>query len=148
MLRYFLCCLLWCVHFSSIAMEQLDAESAHAYRIKWNVVNLDTKGFDFHKFYAKRLAINKVHLGVEEPSNLAIIGLSIHNTDKCQYVAFPNIIYSTYNTLEDWPSVDDSGVSFISIADMMRSDMVEGKMRAHRVSDFLFYLFSFNYTRN
>ena len=34
----------------------------------------------------------------------------------------------------------------MSIADMMRSDMAEGKTRVHRILDFVSYLFSFEYT--
>lgn len=148
MVRYLLCFLFLSVHFISTAMRQMDAESALNYKIKWETIGLDSKGFDFHKACAERLAKNKVLLGIENPSNLAIVGLSIHNATNCKYVAFPHIVYSTYNTSEDAPSTDDSGVSLMSIADMMRSDIVEGKTRTHRISDFLFHLFSFGYTRD
>ena len=53
-------------------MGQMDAESALNYKIKWETIGLDSKGFDFHKACAERLAKNKVLLGIENPSNLAI----------------------------------------------------------------------------
>lgn len=133
-----------------MAMEQIDSESQLHYKVKWIPVNIDRKGFDFHKDSAARLARNKARLGLEGTSNLAIVGISVHNPDnsKSIYVAFPHLVYSTYDTLEDTPSLDDTRVSFMSIADMMRADIAEGKTRAHRISDFISHLFLFSYTRD
>lgn len=128
------------------AMEQMDDESRDNYMIEWLKVEPSHSGFDFHKENAHRLAKNKFHSGLDDQSNMAIIGLSLHTPSTHIYVTFPNIVYSTYKTLEDSPTPDVDGITFMSISDMMRSDMAEGKTRVHRILDFLSHLFSFEYT--
>ena len=139
---------------SSPEFKQIDPYSISQYQIEWISTTISDKGFDFHKNNALRLARNKAILDLSRPlntSNFAIIGLSIHNSkipDRTLFSTFPNIVSSTYNTLEDTPTLDEQGVSFMSISDMMRADIAEGKTRVHRISDFLKYLFFNSYTKN
>lgn len=143
------------VCFSSVLEpNQIDPYSISQYQLKWISTTLSDKGYDFHKNNAPRLARNKAILDLNRrpnTSNFAIIGISIHNSktpDRTLYSTFPNIVSSTYNTLEDTPTLDEQGISFMSIADMMRADIAEGKTRVHRISDFLKYLFFNSYTKN